>query len=76
MSFKIGIAAEDEEPTVFVCICRAVTASRLRAVVDGGACTLDAVERACGAGSDCGTCRDEIAGVIRERASASDSEAA
>jgi bacterioferritin-associated ferredoxin len=61
---------------VFVCICRAVTLARLRATIDGGADTLDAVEAACGAGGDCGTCRDEIAGTIRERCGARDSEAA
>jgi bacterioferritin-associated ferredoxin len=49
---------------MFVCICRAVTLARIRAVVEGGARTVDAVEAACGAGGDCGTCRDEIAEAI------------
>lgn len=49
---------------MFVCICRAVTLTRLRDAVEAGARTVDAVEVACGAGSDCGTCRDEIAEVI------------
>jgi len=52
---------------MFVCMCRAVKLSRLGAVIDAGATSLDAVEAACGAGGDCGTCRDEIAAVIRER---------
>ena len=51
---------------MYVCICRAVTLSRLEALAASGATTLDAVERACGAGGDCGTCRDDIARVLAE----------
>jgi bacterioferritin-associated ferredoxin len=54
---------------MFVCMCRAVKLSRLGALIDAGAVTVDAVEAACGAGGDCGTCRDEIADVIRTRLS-------
>lgn len=63
---------------MYVCICRAVTLSRLRAAVASGAASLDAVEAACGAGGDCGTCRSEIAEVLRERLTdgRADSEAA
>ena len=52
---------------MFVCICRAVTLRHVAAVVESGATSVDAVEAACGAGGDCGTCRREIAGIIRER---------
>ena len=51
---------------MYVCICRAVTLSRLETLAAAGATTLDAVERACGAGGDCGTCRDDIARVLAE----------
>jgi bacterioferritin-associated ferredoxin len=49
---------------MYVCICRAVTMSRIKAAVRAGAATVDAVEEACGAGGDCGSCREEIEGVI------------
>jgi bacterioferritin-associated ferredoxin len=63
---------------MFVCICRAVTLNRLLATVDSGARTLEAVEASCGAGGDCGTCRREIAELLRERPASgrADSEAA
>ncbi len=49
---------------MYVCICRAVTLSRLQALAASGVATLDGVERACGAGGDCGTCREEITRVL------------
>jgi bacterioferritin-associated ferredoxin len=62
---------------MYVCICRAVTDARLRAVVAGGAATLDAVQAICGAGGDCGSCRREIADVLRKGSGdRADSEAA
>ena len=54
---------------MYVCICRAVTLSRLQALAGSGVNTLDAVERACGAGGDCGTCRADIAHVLAEECS-------
>ena len=49
---------------MYVCICRAVTLSHLQALAESGATTLDAIERACGAGGDCGTCRGDIRHVL------------
>ncbi|MBL8679037.1 MAG: (2Fe-2S)-binding protein [Myxococcales bacterium] len=45
---------------MYVCICRVVTQSRIRASIDAGASTVDEVTLECGAGGDCGSCRDEI----------------
>ena len=53
---------------MFVCICRAVSESRIRAAVASGASTVDEVEAQCGAGGDCGACREEIQGIIIEGA--------
>jgi bacterioferritin-associated ferredoxin len=61
---------------MFVCICRAVSLGRVRAAIDGGATTLDAIEAVCGAGGDCGTCRREIAALIREKRAVETSQAA
>lgn len=55
---------------MFVCICRAVPLSRVRAVIDAGARSVDEVEAACGAGGECGSCRKEIEGIIIERSEA------
>jgi bacterioferritin-associated ferredoxin len=49
---------------MYVCICRAVTLSHLRSLIGSGADCLEAVERTCGAGGDCGTCRDDIRRVL------------
>lgn len=51
---------------MFVCMCRAVKESRIRSVIAEGASTVDEVEAACGAGGDCGSCREEISELISE----------
>jgi bacterioferritin-associated ferredoxin len=62
---------------MFVCICQGVTLSGVRAAVESGAATLDAVEAACGAGGDCGTCRADLDCIIRDlRMAAAKPEAA
>lgn len=50
---------------MYLCICRAVTETRVEGVIDAGASSCAAVEAACGAGGDCGTCRAEIVKLIR-----------
>jgi bacterioferritin-associated ferredoxin len=49
---------------MYVCICRAVRDKQILNVIQDGARTVDAVEAACGAGGDCGSCREEIADMI------------
>jgi bacterioferritin-associated ferredoxin len=44
-----------------------VTQSRIRAAIDAGASTVDDVTAECGAGGDCGSCRDEIQSMIEEQ---------
>lgn len=50
---------------MFVCMCRAVTLRTVEAAVEEGASTVRAVEQRCGAGGDCGSCRADIAAIIR-----------
>jgi bacterioferritin-associated ferredoxin len=52
---------------VFACICRAVTSDRVSTAIDNGAATVEAVSRATGACTGCGTCRERIEGMIGER---------
>jgi bacterioferritin-associated ferredoxin len=55
---------------VFACICRAVSKDRVSTAIDNGADTVEAVSRATGACTGCGTCRERIEGMIGERARA------
>jgi bacterioferritin-associated ferredoxin len=45
---------------MFVCICAAVPDSEIRSCVAGGASTVEEVGDACGAGTGCGSCHDQI----------------
>jgi bacterioferritin-associated ferredoxin len=51
---------------MYVCICKAVCEKRVREAIDSGAATVSAVGRACGAGTDCGSCHDTIEGLLDE----------
>jgi bacterioferritin-associated ferredoxin len=52
---------------MYVCVCRAITEGEVRAAVEAGADTVQAVTRACTAGDDCGTCHDVIEDMIEQR---------
>ena len=52
---------------MFACICRAVTSDEVSTAIDNGAATVEAVSRATGASTGCGTCRDRIGTMIGER---------
>lgn len=41
---------------MYVCVCKAVTDSRIREAVQGGACTLRDLRNELGVGSGCGKC--------------------
>jgi len=45
---------------MFVCICAAVPDAEIRSCIAGGACTIEEVGDACGAGTGCGSCHDTI----------------
>jgi bacterioferritin-associated ferredoxin len=55
---------------MYVCVCKAVTHTKVEEAIDGGACTVAEVTRACGAGGDCGACRGMIEDMIDERTDA------
>jgi bacterioferritin-associated ferredoxin len=54
---------------VILCLCRAVSDQTVAAVIAAGADSLDQVERACGAGADCGVCAELLQALV-ERARA------
>ena len=53
---------------MYVCICRAVTDDRVRAAIEAGAMSVEAVTTACRAGEDCGACHCTIEEMIEEHA--------
>ena len=55
---------------MIVCFCRGLSESDLRAVMAAGACTVDDVSNACGAATDCGSCRIVVEDVVAEASGA------
>ena len=53
-----------------LCICRAVTDREIDAAVHAGARSVDAVGVCCGAGTDCGACREAIEARIEDSCAA------
>jgi bacterioferritin-associated ferredoxin len=51
---------------VIVCLCRGVSESDIRRVIERGAGTPDAVTAACGAGGDCGACTIVLRDILAE----------
>ncbi len=49
---------------MYVCICRAVTEETVKAAIQGGAHSVEAVTGACCAGDDCGSCHQIIEQMI------------
>jgi len=57
---------------MYVCVCRAVKEETVKAAIEGGARSVDAVTAVCCAGDDCGACHQ----VIEEMIEAQTGEAA
>jgi bacterioferritin-associated ferredoxin len=55
---------------MILCLCRGVSDRTVRLTVLQGAQTLDDVGEACGAGTCCGTCREDIERVIHAESAA------
>jgi bacterioferritin-associated ferredoxin len=49
---------------MIVCSCLAVSAAEVEELVEEGADSVSAVSAACGAGTDCGACRTQLAEII------------
>jgi bacterioferritin-associated ferredoxin len=60
----VKIAIRD--PTMIVCVCRAVSESRVSECIAGGASDVAEVTRRCGAGADCGACVMDIEAHLSE----------
>ena len=55
---------------MYVCVCNAVTEVEVRACLEAGATSVEAVTRACGAGGDCGACHGAIEELMAGRSCA------
>ena len=53
---------------MYVCICQAVRAAEVRAAVEDGCVTLDALADELGVGAFCGGCRERAQTLIDEQA--------
>jgi bacterioferritin-associated ferredoxin len=51
---------------MYVCVCLAVSDTEVRAAIEDGATTRQAVTHACGAGGDCGACHGMIEDMIED----------
>jgi bacterioferritin-associated ferredoxin len=51
---------------MIVCVCHAVCDKRIRQLAREGAGSVEEVSARCGAGTDCGSCVDNIAELIDE----------
>jgi bacterioferritin-associated ferredoxin len=52
---------------VYVCICRVVSSTTVRAAIADGARTVRQVALACGAGQDCGRCVAHVRALLEEQ---------
>jgi bacterioferritin-associated ferredoxin len=52
---------------MIVCICKRVSHRQVEAAIDSGAETVEEVGKACGAGTGCGACREQISEFIEAR---------
>jgi len=57
---------------MWVCVCHAVTDREVVSAIEAGACSREAVTKACGAGGDCGSCHRTIERMIETKRGASE----
>jgi bacterioferritin-associated ferredoxin len=53
---------------MYVCSCTGITDHQVKQVVVAGACSVDEVTRACGAGGGCGGCHELLARLLSQPA--------
>lgn len=49
---------------MIVCCCKAVSSERIAALIAEGVSSVEAIGAICGAGTDCGSCRDQIEEMV------------
>ena len=61
-----GRRADGVAPEPAICVCMGVGAVAIRAAIQAGCDTVDAVGRATRAGTNCGSCKPEIGAILSE----------
>ena len=51
---------------MYVCLCRGVTDRTIRSEIARGACSVEEIAACTGAGTKCGSCREEVARIVEE----------
>lgn len=51
---------------MYICVCKAVTDTQLRAAIDKGVCTRRQLTHCFGVGKDCGKCNKEVKELLKE----------
>lgn len=59
ITFKSGRA-------MYVCLCKGVSTRTIRRCAEEGARTVEEIGRRCGAGTVCGSCKPDIAGLLAD----------
>ena len=52
---------------MYICLCRAVSDATVEEALEEGAHTVDEIAERCGAGVDCGGCRETLASMLEAR---------
>jgi bacterioferritin-associated ferredoxin len=55
-----------EQHAVIVCLCYGISDRQIEQLADNGACTVEQITKCCGAGGDCGSCKETIADIIAD----------
>jgi bacterioferritin-associated ferredoxin len=53
---------------MIVCLCHGVSDGELRSIIRRGASSVGELTQACGAGGDCGSCREQLCHLLDEAA--------
>ena len=69
LAARPSMPAPDRGPVI--CVCHGIGANQILGVAEAGAASVAEVGRACGAGTNCGSCRPAIARMLRDWANLS-----
>ena len=59
---------------MLVCHCYGIREARIRKAIRNGASSLQQVQRACFAGSGCGTCREAVNEILEDEAASTEAQ--
>ena len=54
---------------MYICLCYGVTDGQVKSLVEDGACSVKDVQKRCLAGTDCGSCLDQLRQTVEKESS-------